>query len=131
VKSALACSWIALAVACGDNVKPDQPDAGAPDASMAVCGDNVLNGTGEVCDGTDLDGETCETLGWGGGTLACAGDCMSYDESACTPPVNCGDGDIDAGEQCDDGNTTSGDGCEGNCQIGPGAVTTCRPACAR
>jgi cysteine-rich repeat protein len=125
VKLALACSWIALAVACGDNVKPNQPDAGQPDASMAVCGDNLVNGT-EVCDGTDLDGETCETQGWGGGTLACAGDCMAFDETGCTPPPNCGNGDLDTGEQCDDGNTDSGDGCEGNCQIGPGEVTTCR-----
>src|SRR5512132_4183336 len=27
----------------------------------------------------------------------------------------CGDGTIDAGEECDDGNTTSGDGCSATC----------------
>src|SRR5262249_23701270 len=27
----------------------------------------------------------------------------------------CGNGIIDSGEQCDDGNTTNGDGCENNC----------------
>lgn len=31
------------------------------------------------------------------------------------PPPACGDGTVDAGEQCDDGNTTDGDGCSANC----------------
>jgi cysteine-rich repeat protein len=31
----------------------------------------------------------------------------------------CGDGKIDPGEQCDFGDTTSGDGCSANCQIEP------------
>jgi len=30
---------------------------------------------------------------------------------------NCGDGQPDAGEQCDDGNTTGGDGCSSSCQV--------------
>ena len=29
----------------------------------------------------------------------------------------CGDGHVDPGEQCDDGDTTSGDGCSSNCEI--------------
>jgi cysteine-rich repeat protein len=29
----------------------------------------------------------------------------------------CGDGSLDAGEQCDDGNTANGDGCDANCQF--------------
>ncbi len=32
-------------------------------------------------------------------------------------PTNCGNGTIDAGEQCDDGNTTPGDHCSATCQI--------------
>jgi fibro-slime domain-containing protein len=32
----------------------------------------------------------------------------------------CGDGMIEAGEQCDDGNSVPGDGCSGTCQIEPG-----------
>jgi cysteine-rich repeat protein len=31
----------------------------------------------------------------------------------------CGDGSLDAGEQCDDGNTANGDGCDANCQFEP------------
>jgi cysteine-rich repeat protein len=36
------------------------------------------------------------------------------------PPSDCGNGVIDAGEQCDDGNTFSGDGCSDICQIEDG-----------
>jgi cysteine-rich repeat protein len=38
----------------------------------------------------------------------CAGKCVN---GACQAPV-CGDGKVEAGEQCDDGNTTPLDGCE-------------------
>ncbi|HEX5061822.1 MAG TPA: DUF4215 domain-containing protein [Kofleriaceae bacterium] len=31
------------------------------------------------------------------------------------PPSCCGNGQLDAGEQCDDGNTTNGDGCSATC----------------
>jgi cysteine-rich repeat protein len=34
-----------------------------------------------------------------------------------TPPGICGDGTVDAGETCDDGNTTDGDGCSATCTI--------------
>ena len=47
-----------------------------------ACGDNVIQGT-EDCDGADLGGATCTTLGFSGGTLACASDC-TYDTSGCT-----------------------------------------------
>lgn len=40
--------------------------------------------------------------------------------SACPPaPGTCGDGHLDPGEQCDDGNTVSGDGCSSTCQLEP------------
>ncbi len=35
----------------------------------------------------------------------------------CTPPQICGNGLVETGEQCDDGNTDSGDGCSSTCQI--------------
>lgn len=39
--------------------------------------------------------------------------------AGCTPI--CGDGHVDGGEQCDDGNTTSGDCCSATCQFEVGA----------
>jgi cysteine-rich repeat protein len=43
-----------------------------------------------------------------------------------TLPPGCGNGQLDAGEQCDDGNLVDGDGCDGNCTLtgcGNGIVT--------
>ena len=37
-------------------------------------------------------------------------------------PGPCGNGVIDAGEECDDGNIISGDGCESDCTLSPPAV---------
>lgn len=36
--------------------------------------------------------------------------------------TNCGNGDLDPGEQCDDGNAEVGDGCDPFCRIEPGPV---------
>jgi cysteine-rich repeat protein len=41
---------------------------------------------------------------------------IEYSVALCvTAPVNCGDGSIDAGEQCDDGNMYVQDGCQPDC----------------
>jgi hypothetical protein len=49
------------------------------DASGCVgtpfCGDGIINRPEEDCDRTDLGGRTCDSLGLGGGTLACASNC--------------------------------------------------------
>ena len=37
-------------------------------------------------------------------------------ELACNPP-SCDDGIVNGVEECDDGNTTNGDGCSGDCTI--------------
>jgi cysteine-rich repeat protein len=77
-------------------------EGGQPDPT---CGDNNTD-VGEVCDGTDLNSETCVTLGWDSGTLACAANCLSYNTASCvTDP--CGNSTIDAGEQCDTANLNS------------------------
>ncbi len=51
------------------------------------CGDGEINGD-EVCDGEDLGGETCESLGFNAGDLACGENCASFDTSGCyTDPL--------------------------------------------
>lgn len=55
------------------------------DASACIfeCGNGVRGGS-ETCDGADLAGQTCESLGFmGGGTLACAPQCATFDVSGC------------------------------------------------
>jgi|CXWL01.1.fsa_nt_gi hypothetical protein len=50
---------------------------------VPVCGDNLREGS-EVCDGTDLSGQTCASQGFsGGGTLSCNGTCSAFVTSAC------------------------------------------------
>jgi len=81
----------------------------------AVCGNNIKE-TGETCDGTDLNLQTCLTQGFTGGTLSCSGNCLSFNTAQCTS-ITCGDGTIGAGELCDDSNTNSSDGCSSVCQV--------------
>ena len=46
---------------------------------------------------------------------ACKADCSGYNP----PPISCGNGTVDTGEQCDDGaiNGTAGDPCDGRCHF--------------
>ena len=54
-------------------------------AGFVSCGDGSMN-LDEECDGVDLGGVTCASLGWeGGGTLGCTSGC-SYDMSGCVGP---------------------------------------------
>ena len=52
---------------------------------------------------------------------AVPGSMLWIDDVLLTPtnPAVCGNGTVEAGEQCDDGNTADGDGCDSNCQIEP------------
>ncbi len=91
--SAPVCScdqgYVALGLSCIEEHAPS-------------CGDNHAD-PGEDCDGTDLAGRSCKTMGYEGGQLACNEDC-TFDVSACS----CDDGD---GLDCTQGRLTGGD-CE-------------------
>lgn len=49
-----------------------------------VCGDGVVDASGEHCDGDDLAGTTCAALGFAAGTLTCTPGCQ-FDTAGCTP----------------------------------------------
>ncbi|MEE8311270.1 MAG: PQQ-dependent sugar dehydrogenase [Candidatus Binatia bacterium] len=96
---------------CGDGVAgPGEECDGADDGACpglcqascvcgAMCGDGVA-GPGEDCDGAD--------------DMACPGQC----QVSCVCGGDCGDGFAEEpSEQCDDGNTASGDGCSSTCQL--------------
>jgi hypothetical protein len=51
--------------------------------ALAKCGDGNLTAE-EQCEGTDLQGQTCEGLGFDGGTLACDPSTCFFDTSGCT-----------------------------------------------
>jgi len=46
-----------------------------------VCGNNVAQAS-EACDGTDLRGKTCQSIGFAGGSLACAANC-TFETTRC------------------------------------------------
>jgi len=70
----------------------------ADGTALPACGNDDIDSAGEQCDGSDLGGATCTSLGFSGGTLACAA--CQLDTSGCNQGL-CGNGTIEAPEQCD------------------------------
>jgi hypothetical protein len=71
-------------------------DVSACSGTVALCGNGIID-AGEACDGTELGGVTCADRGFTGGTLGCAVDCASFDESACSDDATSPDPDPDSG----------------------------------
>jgi hypothetical protein len=79
---------------CPGTANHDQLDSDGDGVGDACAGASCGNGTidaGEDCDGQNLGGATCSTLGYGEGSLACDGQCL-FDTSACA----CMDSDVDS-----------------------------------
>jgi cysteine-rich repeat protein len=128
----------------GDGCCPPGANAGNDSDCSPSCGDGVVE-SGETCDTAIAagqpgacptscdDGDACTT-----DTLANPGTCTAAcSHTPITAPANgdgccprgananddndcrpvCGNGVVEAGEQCDDGNTNNGDGCSSTCQI--------------
>jgi len=70
----------------------------------------LLNGDGTCCTNTCHMEPNLPRNKRTGTTHACTG--------------TCGDGNINPGEECDDGNLVDGDGCSSTCQIEPGFTCT-------
>lgn len=95
-------------VTCGSDCQWDYS------ACEGRCGDDDIQAAfGEDCEGDDLAGETCQTLGLGAGTLACRATCR-FDVTGCEAQAICGDGvlQVAAGEACD-GTELGDETCEG------------------
>ena len=107
-------------VANNDQLDSDGDDVG--DACEGGCGNGIVD-DGEQCDSGDLNGESCSSRGYDGGTLACASDC-TIDESACTL---CGNGVRESGEACD-GSDLGGASCSD--QSCTGGAPTCTASCS-
>jgi cysteine-rich repeat protein len=90
------------------------------------CGDGTLDTAhDEQCDDADFGDQTCESLGFASGRLACTNDCK-LDLSGCVPPTpQCGNGILDPGEQCD--GTVQGVTCQ-SLQYAGGTIG-CTPKC--
>jgi len=55
----------------------------SPCSPPSGCGDGAREDP-ELCDGSDLGGETCTSQGFDGGVLACNGTCDGFDTSTCS-----------------------------------------------
>ena len=100
-----------------------------------TCGDGTLQ-EGEVCDGENLDGTTCQSHGFDQGTVSCASNCLEVDISACSDEGQCQPKSCeDLGAQCgstDDGcgGTLDCGGCSGELSCGgSGEPNVCGASC--
>jgi cysteine-rich repeat protein len=120
----------------GDDVREtadtfgDMP-AEAVDGEAWRCTSNRECSDGQFCNGEEIcsisgeceagalpyEGTACNTLDGGIGRCI-GGDCV---------PVECGNGFLDSGEECDDGNDEAGDGCEADCTTSCRNDTDCLP----
>lgn len=111
------------------------------------CGDGATDASEQCDDGNSNDNDTCRndcTL-----SSTCGDGTVNAPGETCEPPGStqgngnvcrvdctyCGDGNVDGGEQCDDGNSNDSDGCANDCTFnafcGDGSVNapgeTCDP----
>lgn len=76
-----------------DSSSGDSSDGPLPGS----CGNNLIE-AGEICDLNQLQGETCQTLGFEGGQLGCLLTCDDYNLLGC---FICGNEVIDMAEECE------------------------------
>lgn len=100
--------------------------------TAGCCGSNTVGGA-ETCDGDDLNGTSCLTLDFDGGTLVCNEDCAGFDTSGCT---TCGDALVEGTEDCDGANLNGADcttegffagtlACDAGCGFDVSGCTNC------
>ncbi|MFW2389296.1 MAG: hypothetical protein ACN4G0_13230, partial [Polyangiales bacterium] len=115
---------------CGVDEVCDTNEAPNACEKSGLCGNGLVE-AGETCDdGRLVSGDGCsatcfiDNQGNGsdcsnGGNAACASGVCDTTETpdTCEPSGSCGNSLLEAGESCDDGNVTSGDGCSATCFI--------------
>lgn len=91
--------------------------AGCLEKAANVCSDGVVCPLDKVCipGGCALPEQVASCDGQPEGASCTFAGVAGQCEAGLCLGVQCGNGDIDEGEICDDGNTTSGDGCRADC----------------
>jgi len=87
---------------------------------VAGCGDDTGTGGSNGGGGSSNGGGGGTTDGGGGSTTDGGGGSTTDGGGGGGPDPECGDGVVDATEDCDDGGTTAADGCDGSCQVEAG-----------
>ena len=110
----LPASLVLAVAACGDS-GPGETTASEsetePSASDPATTDSTTNVS--MTDETTVGPTTDPTT---------VGPTTDPTTSSTTEPAVCGNGTLESGEQCDDGNDVEGDGCESDCSLSPGAA---------
>ena len=100
------------------------------ESGCTACGDGTID-PGETCDGANLGGQTCISMGFDTGTLACAPNC-TFNTGGCVDYF-CGNGTCDPGEDsCSCGSDCPDDpnSCAIPCECGSsGGNCYCDAAC--
>ena len=85
----------------------ESPATSNSELEVSACGDDILQSQYEECDGNNLGGATCPT-GWSGNVVCTPRNPSNpstqckIDSSGCqAPPQQCGNGELDSGEECD------------------------------
>ncbi len=91
--------WDTGALACDGSCQFDESQCAM---IQAQCGDGVVTRPDEECDGSNFDGETCQSLGFQGGNLQCDNGCHLRMDGCWGGTQSCGDGLINQHwEECD------------------------------
>lgn len=112
-----------LALGCGNEFNGTSTTTGSTSTETTGGTGGAPTG-GASTGGIGTGGNTGGGGGTGGATGGTASGGMGGTAGSTTgtggmPDPNCGNGNIDAGEECDDGNTVAGDGCSDVCSIEP------------
>ncbi len=115
---------------CGDELVDDREDEECDDGND-VDGDGCdIDCTPSCAAASDCDdGRLCNGAETCSAASTCTAGTMAADGTACTieggasgscragvcASADCGNGALDSGEECDDGNASGGDGCEADC----------------
>lgn len=103
---------------------PPGPTTDPRDATDNFCGNGTFEGN-EECDGTNLNGGTCSSIGLSGDGLACNPTTCQYDTTGCGGGT-CGDGVKQQSEDCE-GMDLGGATCE---TLGyDGGILACNSGC--
>jgi len=106
---------------CGCEDTSWSPDAsticsGTSFIQTSNCG-NTRTSTGTKSCTCSESGGTCYVLVCPTNTIKDTSKSCGTGTICCMPPTTCGDGTISGNEECDDGNTASGDGCSSSCKL--------------